>query len=252
MKIYIDLMLLIDFLYDFIILLTINILLKRRSKLYRTIISSIIGSLSIFLMFLSINKFLFLFIKILTIIIMMLISFGFNNISYMIKNITYYYIISFILSGNLNYLSNKFSSNNVNFIFLLLFSPIILIIYVKQMKSLKIDINIIKKVRIFFNSEVIELNGYIDTGNNLTSYINKRMVFISNNKKIKEKLKNNPIYIVPFNTVNSSGIIECIKPNNVVVEDYGEFNNILIGYMDKKFSLENADVILNRRIMEGK
>ena len=252
MKIYIDLVLFINFLYDFIILLTINILYKRNSKIYKIIISSLIGSLSIFLMFINTNEFIFMFLKILIIIVMMYISYGFNNLKFIVENIITYYIISFILGGNLEYLSSKFGSSDVKITFLILLSPIILIIYIRQIKSLKIEISMLKKVRIFLNNKVIELNGYIDTGNNLSSYIGNKMVFISNNLKVKKELNYNPIYIVPFNTINSTGIIKCIKPKYVEVEEYGKFNNILIGYMDKKFSLENAQVILNKKILEGK
>ena len=250
MKIYIDLVLFINFLYDFVILLTINILFKRNSKLHKIIFSSIIGSLSIFIYFININKIIFLLIKIITIIIMLIISFNFNNFIYLIKNILSYYIISFILRGNLYYLSNKFNTSNVINIFLLLFSPIILIIYIKQIKSIKTSMNIIKKVKVYFKDKEINLNGYIDTGNNLSSNISKRMVFISNNKLIKKQLLKERIYLVPFNTINSSGLIKCIKPSYVIVEDYGKFNNILIGYINNDLSLENADVILNKRIME--
>ena len=64
MTVYIDLVCIINFIYDFLILLTVSFTLKRNRKIYYYILSSIIGVLSIFLLFLKIKNRKYLFFSI--------------------------------------------------------------------------------------------------------------------------------------------------------------------------------------------
>ena len=79
---------------------------------------------------------------------MILVTFKFKNIRYTLKNIVYLYITSIVLGGCLYLLNIEFSYKQVglvfyhnglsiNFIVLILASPIILFIYVKQAINLK-------------------------------------------------------------------------------------------------------------------
>lgn len=63
---------------DFMIILGTSIILKRNSNLIRIIISSLIGGLSSILLFGNINKIL---IEVISIIVMMLISFGYKGLN---------------------------------------------------------------------------------------------------------------------------------------------------------------------------
>ena len=66
MTIYIDIILLINFIIDLLLLLSVSLLLKRRASLTRIIISSSIGSLSTLLLFVIHNNFLLLIYKLLS------------------------------------------------------------------------------------------------------------------------------------------------------------------------------------------
>ena len=83
---------------------------------------------------------------------MILSTFSFKNFKYFISNITYLYISSIILGGGLYLLNNQFSYNNngllfssnkfeLNIIFLLIASPVIIYFYLKQLKLLKTKYN---------------------------------------------------------------------------------------------------------------
>ncbi|MBR3049325.1 MAG: sigma-E processing peptidase SpoIIGA [Bacilli bacterium] len=56
MKVYIDLVFFINFFFDFIIIYGTKYILKLHTKLYRIIMGSFIGSLSILLLFISLNN----------------------------------------------------------------------------------------------------------------------------------------------------------------------------------------------------
>lgn len=96
MKIYIDLFFLFNVIMDFMIILGTSIILKRNSNLIRIIISSLIGGLSSILLFGNINKIL---IEVISIIVMMLISFGYKGIKYVLRNIFYMYLLSTLIGG---------------------------------------------------------------------------------------------------------------------------------------------------------
>ena len=87
MTVYIDLVCIINFIYDFLILLTVSFTLKRNRKIYYYILSSLIGVLSIFLLFLKINNVILFLLKILISIIMVIVAFGYKSIKYTISNI---------------------------------------------------------------------------------------------------------------------------------------------------------------------
>ena len=84
MTVYIDLVSIINFIYDFLILLTVSFTLKRNRKIYYYILSSLIGVLSIFLLFLKINNIVLFLLKILISVIMVIVAFGYKSIKYTI------------------------------------------------------------------------------------------------------------------------------------------------------------------------
>ena len=88
MKIYIDLFFLLNLIMDFIIILSTSILLKRKTSTIRIILSSLLGGISSLLLFSNINKIL---LEVISIILMVLIAFGYKKIRYIIKNIIYVY-----------------------------------------------------------------------------------------------------------------------------------------------------------------
>ena len=93
MKIYIDLVMIINFFLDYLLLLSVSILLKRRVKMIRIIMGAFIGGLSILCLFININSIELFIIKIVISIMMILISFGYQNIKYTLSNIGCLYIV---------------------------------------------------------------------------------------------------------------------------------------------------------------
>lgn len=59
MKIYLDYVFFINFLFDFILLLGISLILKRNTRFFKIILGSIFGGLSTFVLFFYLPSFLF-------------------------------------------------------------------------------------------------------------------------------------------------------------------------------------------------
>lgn len=250
MKIYIDVVLFINFSFDLLILLTTSIVLKRNAKFYKLMLGAFVGSLSILFLFIKITSFQLFLLKILISILMLLISFGYKNIKYFLKNMLFLYTVSIILGGFLYFLSITFSYKNtglvfyfkglsINYIFLLISSPIILYIYIKESKMFKRIHNNIYKVKLEVENKIYELNGFMDTGNNLVEpYFYKPIILIN------KKIKSNKNIIVPCSVVLGSGSLNCVKGKLIYKN---RTYDVYVGTCFK-INIDGVDCLLNNKL----
>lgn len=247
MTIYIDELLFLNFFFDFLLLLTTSTILKRNVKLFRIILGAFVGSLTILILFFKISSLQLFFIKIYLSIIMCLIVFGYKSLKIFLKSLTTFYIVSILLGGFLYFLNIEFSYKhkgliffskgiNINIIFLIIFSPIILYIYIKQIKIYKLKLSFTYKVILYIGKKTLNLNGYLDTGNNLT-YKHKPVILTN----IKNTFKNKKIYI-PYITASGCDLLECIKLRKIEVIGLGIYENIYLGFSE---NVKGTDILLN-------
>lgn len=261
MKIYLDLVFMLNFIYDLLLLMTIDITLKRHMNFIRLIISSIIGSLSLIILFLPFNKLVLFVLKILVSIIMTLVAFKYKNIKYTFTNLLYLYMCSVILGGFLYLLDIEFSYKreglvfyfdkmNINYLLLLILGPIILGLYIYEHKKYKSTYNFNCKLEIIFNNgKVLSCSGFIDSGNKLRDPISKKYVIIMSKKLLSSYINiRSPMY-VPYRALNKCGLIECFKIKYIKVNNQ-IFTNYLVGVSNEKFNLNGVDVLLNYKLLE--
>ena len=246
MKMYIDLFFIFNVIMDYIIIMSTSILLKRRTSYIRMILSSLLGGISSLVLFTSLNK---IVIEIVSIVIMILISFGYKGIRYLINNILYMYILSTLLGGII-YLFNIKVSNSMflTYLIIIVISIEVMILYIKENKKMRSIYNNYYKVDIYFKDrEKLSLIGFVDTGNNLYDPYKKRPVIIVPNKYIKE----DKYILVPYHTINGNGLLKCIKPDIIFIDGIGYKGNVLIGFSDSFNFGDGVDVILHKDIMKG-
>lgn len=237
MKIYLDLILIINFIIDYLLLYGTKKILKNKTSIKRILLGSIIGSISSLLMIYQNN----IIMKILLSILIIIITFGINNI---IKNITYFYLLSIILGGTL-YLFDL-NIYKLNYQILLIISPILIYLYIKEnIKYKNIYLNNYI-VEIYINNKLYKLEGMIDTGNELKDPYKKRSIILVNINLDYRKFK---YLFVPFNALNTQGIIPCIKPDKIIINNK-IFTNYLIGLSKDKFHLNGVECILPNTIKE--
>ncbi len=247
MKIYIDLLFLLNFIYDFLILVTVSLTLKRNVSLKRLIFGSLVGALSTFIIFIPINKYLLLLLKIAMGIIMLIVTFSYKNFKYFINNSLYLYMTSVILAGFLYFLKIEF--NNLCYIISLLIAPLILYLYLKEQKNLKKVVNYYRHVIITFkNNQELNLNGFIDSGNKLKDPITGKYIILINKKLVKGIYNiRSPMY-VPIKTVNKNSLLPCISIKNIKI-DNRVYTNYLLGLSDT-FNSSDIDCLLNYHLLE--
>ncbi len=245
MTIYIDLVILLNYFFDSLILLTVNTTLKRNISLKKILFVSLLGELSL-LGFLLSNKYLLILLKLEISLILNILTFKYKDIFYAVTNVLYFYMVSIILGGFIYYLK----LNNLSYFFILLLVPLILYLYIKQNLNMKTTINKTYPLTIYFpNKRKLSLTGFVDTGNKLRDPVTKKWVVLVNKKLLQGVIRiRTPIY-VPYHSLNNKGLVECIKPEKLVIEGK-EYTNFLIGLMDSKVMINSSDCILNLEILE--
>lgn len=260
MKVYIEIILLINFIIDFILLFGVCLILRRQTTLKRLILSSLIGSITIISMFYNLNGLTLFIIKLFTSLIMVIICCKFNSIKYTIKNLFYLYTLSIILGGSMYLISIEiitkykelhFLSNGIylNFIILLLSSPLIIFIYIKQIKQIKNTYSNYYNIDIYLKDKTKYcLTGYLDTGNHLKDPYKNRPIILVNKNKINFDYNN--ILLVPYDTLNNHGLLKCIVPEKIFIDKIGIKTNFLIGISEEEINIEGVDCILHGALME--
>ena len=238
--IYIDELILLNFIIYFLILKSTSKILKLNTTTLKIVLSSVFGEISILYLFINLNNIELTIFKLLIGIIMNLIAFGFDDIKEFIKNVIYFYMFSFFLGGALYYLKIE---SLVKYQYYLLLIPLIMNILKYFTYNLKNIISLRHKVTIYLkNGKVLYLNGYMDTGNTLKDpYSNKNVIII--NKDIDENF-----FLVPYKTIDNSSLIKCFKPKKVFIDGLGERKDIVVGISNKKFKGFNC--LLNYNLME--
>lgn len=259
MIIYLDYVFFINFLFDFILLLGVSILLKRNVKIYRLVLGSLFGGISVFVLFFNIPSFIFFLVKMLLGIIMIILTFNFKGFKYCGDNFFYLIILSIILGGSLYLINDSIGYSNVglaffsngkrlNIILLLIIGFILMFFYIKSQKNLKINYSTKYEVNLYYDDKCLKLIGFLDTGNLLRDpYFNKPIVIINNNYKLSGKC----IY-VPIKTVDNEGMMTCYFVDKVDILGVGSFCNVLVGVSNSSFLLDGVDIILNKFLLEDK
>lgn len=246
MKLYLDVIFIINIWFDFLILLCVSLLLKRNIKFKRIIFGSLFGSLTFFLLFLKLNSSLLILYKLIISILICIITFSFKNLKYTFNNLLYFYLVSIILGGGIYLLNNSFKSvltlnRSLNYLILLIISPIIIFIYLSQTKNLRNNYSNYHKVDILYKNKLYHLNGYLDTGNNLFDPYKKRKIILV---KLNIKYDDTSIIYTPYESLNNVGVIKCLKVDKLFV-DKKEFNNYLIGLSNDNFRIDGINCILH-------
>ena len=253
MKVYLDLVFLLNYIIDFLLLLSVSYILKRNVKLVRILLGALVGSIAIFLLFLNTNNISLFVFKLIISIFMIIATFSYKNIKYFLNNFIYLYLCSVVLGGCLYLIKNEVSLKNKGLIFInsnlklnlfivIVLIPIIMFFYIKQCRKLKCNYNNYYKVDVIYKNNVYKFNAFLDTGNKLKDPYKKRPIILVNTNKIDFSYEKS--ILVPYTTVNGGGLLKCICVDKIII-DGKVVKNQLIGLSKDKFNIEGIDMILN-------
>ena len=139
--VYVDLLVIEDLIMNYCVLIGTGLILNRITHLKKVFLSAVIGCIPLTILFLNLPKIYSSFISLIFSVIMSLITFGYKDIKYTIRNIIYIYLISIFLAGSLSFININFlphiKSYLLNVIILIITSPIITYSYIKSLKEIK-------------------------------------------------------------------------------------------------------------------
>ncbi len=260
MKLYLDLIFLINFGFDFILLLVVSYLLRRNASIKRICFGAFLGGISIFSLFLPMTTISLFLFKVLISILMIVITFSYKNRKYFFQNVFYLYSASMILGGFLYFLNVQFSYKqqgiiffhnglSINVIFLILTSPIILYVYVKQGIRLKTFYSNLYTVKIQIQQQSYEWKAFLDTGNRLTDPYFHRPIVLVYKDKIRD-LENLEYILVPMHTIEKSAMIKCIRADVFTIVGNCSCKDVWIGLCDHPITMEGIDCLLHPKLLE--
>lgn len=241
MIVYLDLVCLLNIFLDFILLMSVSVVLTRNAKIKRIILGSMIGGVSTLILFVHLNSFTSLIFKIILGIIMVITTFGYKNLKYTLNNLFYLYTLSFSIGGVMYLFMNKMI---YNYVILIIGFFIVSILYIKQIKKFQNNYSEYYEVEIIYQNEHFKLTGYLDTGNKLYDMYKHRPVILVD-KKIK--YHDEDVIYVPYLSLNEEKILKCLKADKVIINQH-VFKNYLIGLSKKKFKIDGIDCILHSKM----
>lgn len=239
MIIYIDLVFLLNIILDFILLMSVSVLLTRNTRVKRILLGSIIGGLSTLLLFINTNSFISFILKIILGLLMVLVTFGYHSIKYTFNNLFYLYTLSFSVGGVMYLLMDK---AYYNYFVLIIGFIIVLYLYIKMIKRYQVSYTNYYKVKIIIKGKLYDVVGYLDTGNNLV-YNNKPVIILD--KKIKYSLED--IIYVPYTSLNNNSVLKCLKTDKVIINNH-VFKNYLVGLSNRKINIDGINCILHSKM----
>lgn len=244
MIIYVDLVFILNVFLDFILLMSVSVILNRNAKIKRMIFGSLLGGGSTFILFVSINQYYLFLLKFFLGLLMIIVTFGYRNMKYTYNNMFYLLTISFSISGVLYLFNDK---KIYNYFILIITFVIVTFIYIKQIRKFQNNYANYYSVIIYLHGKKMNFNGFLDTGNKLYDNYHHRPVILVD-EKIPFDLMD--VIYVPYVSLNNESILKCLKADKIIINNH-IFNNYLVGLSEKKFQIDGINCLLHSE-MKGK
>lgn len=279
MTVYWDMMFLINFAIDYIILYSTAKTLFLKRNIFKILSGALIGG--IYGIFAFEKSFVFNTLTYIFVTFFILYV-TFSKLNF--KIVSTFYIISFLFGGISGYLNNLYGvikmsngffyiENNLLAVLLgVVLSSFIVVIFLKLIKRNTIKLRQIKTVDIFCDGKSVTVSGMLDTGNLLLDPITKYPVILVNFSDIKQIINEdlekfleendnlcvninrriiNKIRLIPYKNSSSNDILKGFKPDYIVIKEEKErkITDVIIAVTYNKLSENNEfNAILNPQI----
>ena len=264
---------------NFIILLSTAIISKSQIKIIRIFISSFIGGLFAILNYIiNINWLFTIILKVMISIVMIKIAFNKSNFKKILKQLMFFYLVSFTFGGiafmllffinpqNIIVKSNHLVGTYPIKVAIIagIVGFLVFVIISKIIKSNLSKKAMLCEIEIFYKGNIQKMKAMLDTGNLLKEPINKMDVVIVEKENLKsiiskdildniqnilkgkmlesDNLHSYKLKLIPFSSLgNDNGLLIGFKPDYVKIYSEEEIvrNDILIGIYDGKLTKNN-------------
>ncbi len=278
--IYIDILIATNFIINYFILLAVAKCRKITTKQKRLLLGGALGALFSLIIFLpSMGFILNSLIKIIIATLIVILTFGYNGVKTLLKNIALFYLISFLFCGIMLFVWFVFTPKGLainNSVIYFNISPTIMIvttlfayIVIRVCDRLinRTTSNIqICKIKLIHNNSYCEFYGKVDTGNTLCEPFSNSPVIVVNEQAIKNIIddkfikilsNNEPDYsikdnyrLIPFNAIGAKGLLPAFSPNEVYINDILCIKKLYVAVCKNDILCGEIKAMLNPEIIE--
>lgn len=224
MTIYLDVIWLLNFFTDYLLLMLTGILLKRKIKKVRIVIGSAVASLYVLFIF---SPYATIFyhpvVKFIFSLLIVYIAFRFKRFSYFFQNVAMFYFVAFMIGGGLfgirfflqseSQLLNGIASlqfsgfgDPISWLFVVISFPLLWYFSRERLTAIEyrtITYEQLANVEVYIDGEIIQLKGLIDSGNLLTDPFTKAPVMIMDITKINSSLQLDELHSNTLSSIES-------------------------------------------------
>ena len=282
--IYIDILFCVNFIIDFLLLMSVRKFLSLKARYRRMILGSSVGALSSFVIFLPpMNEFLSLIIRLVTAFAVVFATFFPTNRKAFLKAVSAYFLITFCFCGACIAFFMLFSPpvairNGAVYIDIspIMLVGIILVCYIVIRIICKVSGRSIPSQEICWltiehNGEKVKLIAKTDTGNMLKEPFSNLPVIVTEREQLKELLPNeisdyftraacitntsyeymSSIRLIPYNSVGGDGLLPAFKPNSISILLNGKSTKTeaYIAVTDRKLSESFSAIVPSELIL---
>lgn len=274
MVIYVDILILVNFIVDYFLLLLTARILKIKFKLSRFIISTTISAFSSLYIFFENNNILIDFIfKSSIAFIGVLIAFKLKSLKLYIKTFCMLLILNFVFAGIVNFIYKTFSPKNIlvlnsvvyfniSALELVIFTVIFYFLFLLLKNIFKTSSYTARRatVTVFFENKYIELPSIIDSGNSIIDAFSQSDVIIADKRDISSlfgEIENNEkldsrFRIIPCITVSGKDYLKGLRSDKAIVKTKDKtivLKKPILAESKTKFE-DDYRAILNPKIFE--
>lgn len=251
MVIYVDVLIFINFIIDYLLLKLVSKLLKCSAKMWRFLLAAFVSSLFSLYIFLPQQSFLIeLLLRLLCSVVTVLICFGLKNIKYYLRTLSLFYAVSFIFAGVIMCLQMIRPSDNVsvnNGVVYFDISPVLLIVLsfviylvialIKKLTSKTAENADRYTVELTFGERMVKTDAIADSGHSLKDAFGDSLMLLIDKKTAAELFGDTEVEtmlalippgseqlkrrfrLVPLKTVSGEKMLPGVKIDHIKIFD---------------------------------
>lgn len=265
MLVYIDVLVLENFIVNLFLLITTMKLLRLtyKKKIY---FASLIGAMYTFLIFIKIPFVTSLIGKVIVVGAMIYMTMEYRSVSDLIKGIVVFFIVSFTLCGlifsfvlmqNQYYIGGKFSISNSSIKYMIISLMILYILivrivdYIRERALVK---SLLYDIEISHNKERQYIKGFLDTGNELREPVTNLPCIIVERMCLENfNIREEELFYIGYKTIGEKGKLKGFKGELVRIkgeDDEWRIVNAIICSCTNKLSEKNEyNALLSRGVI---
>lgn len=256
LTVYVDVLIILNTLVNYFILLSIRKITRAHTSRWRIALGSLAGGLSSMLIFLEDLGLVMTVLKLLTAVLMTVITFGAKPFKSLFKKLFWLFAISFVFGGlmfavyiffdaDILIYTNGIVYFDIDVTFLVVCSVFsyIVITVITKFTDKKAPKSKEYYITIQQNGKSVFCKALMDTGNNLREPFSAFPVVMAEKKLFNQfHIPDEKLRLIPVSTVNGDSLIKAFRPDLLQIGDF-KTDKIYIG--ESAVPLEEYKIILN-------